>query len=839
MIRFAHAHRPGDRFARREEVFRQREGALRAVLKKRSGQKKLYLEDDGEIFDVDGRGCRYGHAAGETLFRFKIEIILIIFLVQLHPHGEALHEHEDRRRDAAHPHHRNLLGDLFAEVDGGHVRDHHPERRPHDHPDGLGRVARRHGDRGDLGLVPHFREEEEHDGRPEDAVALRPLLVFVVFDLVGNQNPHGHREEGDDEDPAQEFFRNEGGERRAEKARERVVEERRKEKQRKDVLRESIACCYAGTVKERQFVKQFIYRLLTGQTNVYMTEYDNGGVNITANNYKYIFPWDNPYRLPTQVKFLGIIYNRQDTLGADTFDYIVSKYKLNRLRDINVMQGDSKQSKGIFISAQDVDAIFEGEKVVFDYSLAMDVLVQLIYEEFKGNGCIDELLYQNIDDVGIGLSGLQNDVEPIHLRGKKVKKAYEGVWIKHRGLLMNLTFLSFHSFSNLRRVVNQLVAYDMQGSFSEKDGFKMGYGKDGSRRTSVITPFAENPAAWVRKFTASSLTNRQLITNNNALYISGVDDLIAVEKALVQGGATIPICGPQGVGKTTALEAITEYVQNWYAIRMIESEFEARIRWRYPEKNILTVQTPVISPERAYEFTLRTSGDIYIIAEVRSDEMMVNITRTANRGGRSVIFTYHPNKPRATIIEVANSLIRQKLYTSLKDAMYTTLETIKCCIHIDLDLERQCRYYNVYEYVPTDVELDDSFLNMSGAQRSEAFMETQLTYYKKTIGDRFFDAVPIIVFDKSVDGYVFKNNISDRLYEDLYRGSSLDSEKETLEKLFRPQQYLLRLLKDKHEFKYMSVNDLEDLAAQEGLNKAFIDFESIQNLKGVYGSGVK
>ncbi len=96
-------------------------------------------------------------------------------------------------------------------------------------PDGFGRVARRHGDRGNLGLVPHFREEEEKKGRPEDAEALRLLLIVVVLHLVGNQNPDGHREEGDDEDPAQEFFGNEGGKRRAERARERVVEDRRKE----------------------------------------------------------------------------------------------------------------------------------------------------------------------------------------------------------------------------------------------------------------------------------------------------------------------------------------------------------------------------------------------------------------------------------------------------------------------------------------------------------------------------------------------------------------------------------------------------------------------------------
>lgn len=604
-------------------------------------------------------------------------------------------------------------------------------------------------------------------------------------------------------------------------------EERKKEQQRKDVLRQSISCCYSGTIKERQFVKQFIMRILTGQINVFIEGYGESGIKITPENYKQVFPWDNPYRLPTHVKFLGILYFWQNQYGADAFDHIANKYKLTRLREIHTLQGDEKVDKGIYIDINDIDAIFEGEEVTFTYELAMEVLVQLIYEEYKGNGCIDELLYQNIDDVGIGLSGLQNDVEPVHLKGKKVKKAYDGAWIKYKGVLMHLTFLSFHNFANLKRVVTQLVAYDQQGSFSEKDGYKMGYGKDGSRRTSVITPFAENPAAWVRKFTAKDLTNKQLITSNDTNDISGVEDLIAVEKALVKGGATIPICGPQGAGKTTKLEAITEYIQNWFAIRMIESEFEARIRWRYPEKNILTVQTPVITPEQAYEFSLRTSGDIYIVSEVRSDEMMVNIMRTANRGGRSVIFTYHPNKPRATIIESANSLIRQKLYTSLKDAMYTTLEAIKCCIHIDIDLERRCRYYNVYEYVPAEVRLDSQFLEMSGQNRVDAFMTTQYNYYQKRTGDDYFNVVPIIVYDREMDAYDFKNNISDRFYEDLMRGSSLNDEKEALEKLFRPEEFLMKYIRKNPKFGGYDKEDLVDIAKTEKLNKAFIDFEKL------------
>lgn len=606
-------------------------------------------------------------------------------------------------------------------------------------------------------------------------------------------------------------------------------EERKKEQQRKEVLRESIANCHAGTIKERDYVKSFIHRVLTGKIKVYIDGYGESNLNITHENYMLVFPWDKPYRLPTQVKFLGILYFLAEQYGTRTFDHLVLKYNLTRLRQINTIQGDEKVDRGAYIDEQDIDAIFDNENVIFTYDLAMQVLVQLIYEEYKGNGCIDELIYQDVDDIGIGLSGLQNEIEPVHLKGRRVKKAYNGAWVKHRGVLMHLSFLSFHSFPNLKRVVKQLVSYEQQGSFSEKDGFKLGYGRDGSRRTAVITPFAENPAAWVRKFTAKNLTNKQLImgSEDDPNGVKNAEWLIAVEKALVRGGATIPICGPQGAGKTTKLEAIAEYIQNWYAIRMIESEFEARIRWRYPEKNILTVQTPVISPEEAYEFSLRSSGDIYIVAEVRSDEMMVNITRTANRGGRSVIFTYHPNKPRATVVEVANSLIRQKLYTSLKDAMYTTLEIMKCCIHIEVDIETRSRHYNVYEFTPAEVKLDTSFQKLTGRERDEAFQEAQFNYYQKRTEDDFFNVIPIITYDRHKNSYEFQNTISDRFYEELVRASGLADEKDALERLFRPETYLRRYMKDNPIEGGYTVEDLKEVVELEAVNEAFVDYDKL------------
>lgn len=601
-----------------------------------------------------------------------------------------------------------------------------------------------------------------------------------------------------------------------------------KEDERKGKLRETLLICNAGMEKDREFVKQYILRILTGSLSMGLENWPRD-YRIDPSTYCKVLDFNRPALLPTHVQYLLLVYFYKPQHGDRTVKYLINKYELTKFREMPVLQGDFKSDLGSFVSAQDILAIFNNEKIVPTYDLALEVLTQLVYEEYKGNSCVDELMYQSIDDIGIGLSGLQSDVVPIHLLNKQISKAYEGVWIKNEGVLMCLKFLSFGSFENLTRVVRNLVSYNQTGSFSETDGYKLGSGSDGSRRTSVIYPFGENSASWIRKFTVKSLTNKDLVMFNNPR-IKGWSDLIRTERALIRGGATIPICGPQGAGKTTCLESLSEYIQNWYAIRMIESEFEARLKWRYPEKNIFTVQTTQVSPEAAYEFSLRSSGDIYIVSEVRSDEMTVNITRTANRGGRSVLFTYHPNKPRACIIEIANSLVRQKLYSNLKDAMYTTLDAIKCCIHIDVDLEERRRYYNIYEFIPTFVYLDPSYKELQGEGREQAWQDSIFSYFQKTTSDEYFTVVPIITYDHGLGGYRFFNTVSDQFYDDLLRKSSIDSEKTELEKLFRPKNFIYRWMKG-HDKQHLTEEEFNEVVKKENVNKAFITYDDVRELK--------
>lgn len=483
-------------------------------------------------------------------------------------------------------------------------------------------------------------------------------------------------------------------------------------------------------------------------------------------------------------------------------------------------------ARGVFfVTAEDINKAWNKEHLAMDFDAKMDVLTQVVYEEIKGNSCIDELLYQNLGDISIGVSGIPNAMFVGEI--ERYMNAFDTCWVRYKGCSIHLRFLTFGSYEKMKNVVRRGMGYEMKGQFSEREGFKLGYAKDGSRRTAAIEPFGESPALWVRKFTARHQSNAELLAE-----LPGYEKIIDVEKILVQGGATIPVCGAQGSGKTTKLEAIAEYIQPFYAIRVMESEFEARLRWKYPRKNIFTVESnesTAVSPADAYNFSLRTAGDIYIIGEARGDDSIVNVTRTANRGGRSVLFTFHPNSPKATIAEIANALIRQKMYANLKDAVATALDTVHCCIYVRMDIEAQRRYYEIYEFVPRPNGLPADFMNkhLSKDAREAAFMETIYRYMQyMTAADIYYDTVPLVVYDRDAEQYVFKNTISDAFYSDLMDKTPLTAERDLLTRTFRPALAL-----DKY-FKTHKVDGpiTPDMVVQTGqdlkLNFELLDMEA-------------
>lgn len=569
--------------------------------------------------------------------------------------------------------------------------------------------------------------------------------------------------------------------------------------------------CPYGDEADKLYVKQMMRQMMTEKNGANAEEFPSNYC-VDADSIDEFIDWAHPEQLPAYILFLAVLYHYKKEFGGDALGHIIDKYGFNNLRS----RGD--EGLGFYIDEDDIRKVWDEEKIEMSYNDKLEVLLQLVYEETYGNSCIDELLYQNVGDISAGVSGIPDSVNIASQLEEY--PAFKGCWIRYRDASIHLLFPSFGSNERLKEVTKKIVSYQMKGQFSEKEGFKLGYGKDGSRRTAAIEPFGEYPALWVRKFTEKG-------SSNEALYgqVPGSELVMDIERALVRGGTTIPICGAQGAGKTTKLEAIAQYIQNFYAIRVLETEFEARLRWKYPKKNIYTMEaneSTSVSPSSAYNFSLRSAGDIYIIGEARSDDMIINVTRTANRGGRSVLFTFHPKSPAMTIPEIANAMIRQQMYTNLKDAIYTALNTVKVCIFVTVDIETHQHFYEVYEFVPHPNVIPNDFMRvMSKDERDSAFMKAMHAYMQTMANaDTYYRTVPIITYDRKEKHYVMRNTVSDRLYQELMDKTPIEVERAELERVFRPGDFIRT--KAQQEGQELSAKLISDLTDKYKLQQQFI-----------------
>ena len=187
------------------------------------------------------------------------------------------------------------------------------------------------------------------------------------------------------------------------------------------------------------------------------------------------------------------------------------------------------------------------------FSDKLNVVVQRIYQHYKGYSSIDEIRDMNIDGVSGGVSGLpesflsqvaQTDNEYLgQIAEHKVPRACDSIWIFFQGKSIRLAFLSFGKESELKRVCQNIYKYNNPGQLSDSNGFKINEMKDGSRVVVVRPSMSETWAFFVRKFDVKRATLEQLIT------VPGKENAIDLLKFLVKGARVTALTGEQGCRK--------------------------------------------------------------------------------------------------------------------------------------------------------------------------------------------------------------------------------------------------------------------------------------------------
>ena len=170
--------------------------------------------------------------------------------------------------------------------------------------------------------------------------------------------------------------------------------------------------------------------------------------------------------------------------------------------------------------------------------------------------------------------------------------------------------------------------------------------KDGSRVNVVMKPVAVNgPILTIRKFPEEPLTMKKLIDCG-----SMTEEAAQFIRKLVVAKYNIFVSGGTGAGKTTFLNAMSDFIPKDERIITIEDNAEMQIRG---VTNLVKLEARGANPEGEGAVTirdlirsaLRMRPDRIIVGEVRGDETVDMISSAMLNGHSGSMSTGHANNP--------------------------------------------------------------------------------------------------------------------------------------------------------------------------------------------------
>jgi pilus assembly protein CpaF len=502
----------------------------------------------------------------------------------------------------------------------------------------------------------------------------------------------------------------------------------KKQANKRAELKKALKCCMHGSIEDKQFVKSFIYDILS--------EY------ITDEYINKVIPFNNSYLLSPAMKFAIMLHMLKKEYGADALSVFIESNQLDLLKE-----NQNKESCYI-ITAQEIEKIYDETGYVLRKEDKLEIITQAVYERYKGLGPIDEIRDMNIDGVSGGVSGITQgnyitDFSSMTLKAGSVPRNYESIWIFYKGKSIKLDFTGFESERELRRVCQIIYRYNRGGQLSETTGYRVNEMKDGSRVLVVRPPFSESWAFFVRKFPIKNVTLETLIQDENA------DIAINLIKFIVKGGMVTAVTGQQGSGKTTLLMAMVRHIYPSLTLRIQEMAFELNLRKLYPDRNILTFrETETISGQEGLDVQKKTDGSVNILGEIATDPVASWMVQMAQVASLFTLFTHHAKTTPDLIYSLRNSLLKCEMFNNEKIAEQQVISVLDFDIHLAKDYEGK-RYI---ERITEIVEIQDKPYSCDFSEQKDickkagSFMETTAEYYRKMTEKRTFETKNIIEF---------------------------------------------------------------------------------------------
>lgn len=280
----------------------------------------------------------------------------------------------------------------------------------------------------------------------------------------------------------------------------------------------------------------------------------------------------------------------------------------------------------------DEELMEKTEKVVFEWCESHPItvsekvkLVKRLFHSFRGLDILQPLM----DDP---------DVSEIMING------HMELFVERHGVMSRMSG-AFESREKLEDLIQSIVA-SVNRVVNESSPIVDARLKDGSRVHVVLPPVAlKGPCMTIRKFPGEPMTMEKLVKLGSL-----TDEAVRFLREMVEAKYNIFISGGTGTGKTTFLNALSQFIPPDERIVTIEDSAELRIQ---TVPNLVSMETRNANTEGKGEIairdliraSLRMRPNRIIVGEVRGAEAL-DMLQAMNTGHDGSISTGHANSCR-------------------------------------------------------------------------------------------------------------------------------------------------------------------------------------------------
>ncbi len=304
---------------------------------------------------------------------------------------------------------------------------------------------------------------------------------------------------------------------------------------------------------------------------------------------------------------------------------------------------------------------------------------------FKERNILKYTVTESVEGLGIlGKIIMDSDITEIMING------YDVIFVEKAGKLSRLEE-HFENNEDLTRIVQRFVS-SMDRTVDAGNPVVDARLEDGSRVHVALPPVALNGATvTIRRFPKNPMTVERLL-ELKSLTQETADFL----RKLVVSRHNIFVCGGTGSGKTTFLNAMSNFIPAWERVITIEDSAELQIK-NVP--NLVRMETRKANSKEAREITirdlikasLRMRPDRIIVGEVRGEEAL-DMLQAMNTGHDGSLSTGHANSAEGMLSRLETMVLTGSAELPLEAIRQQVASAVDYIVHLSRlrDFTRRC-----------------------------------------------------------------------------------------------------------------------------------------------------